>query len=138
MIDALIIERTRNSPRIYFDPACNVFEIIGESRPENVRLFYEPIVRWLDDYAYEINAAMMRGLQPIKSFTIDIKLGYFNSSSAKFVFDMLHKIHLFYDLGIDVKANWYYEEGDEDMKQAGFDLSEMLDFPFIYISTPAK
>lgn len=137
-MDALTIDSTRNSPKVILDPINQVFEITGESRPENVRLFYEPIIRWIDDYYHEISASILRGNQPMKKLTIDIKLGYFNSSSAKFIFDLLHKVHQFYDHGIDVKANWFYEDNDEDMKQAGIDLSEMLDFPFAYIPTKPK
>lgn len=131
-MDTLKIDQTRNTPKIIFDPVNNKFEITGASRPENVRIFYEPVVIWLENYYTEILDSIAKGKPVIEKFIIDIKLGYFNSSSAKFIHDALHRIHQLYDHGIDVKAKWYYDEGDDDMRQAGQDLSEMLDFPFIY------
>ena len=43
-MEKLIIEATGNSPRIVLDPESRNFEFSGESRPENVRKFYLPIL----------------------------------------------------------------------------------------------
>lgn len=127
-MNQLFIEQTKNSPRLLFDPIENKFEIMGESRPENVRSFYEPILHWVNDFHDFIAASKKIPSQ----LNIKIRLGYFNSSSAKFIFDLLHKFHQFESLGTKPTVLWLYEDGDDDMKQAGLDLSEMLDFPFQY------
>lgn len=131
----LNIEATETAPRISFNPDTRIFEITGESRPENVREFYEPIIKWLDDYGKEIFSVtdIEKNVNEKISLRFNFRLGYFNSSSAKFIHDILKKIiELFYQ-GIDIKIYWYYEEGDEDMQDAGEDLSEMINFPFNYI-----
>jgi len=49
-MEKLIIEATVNSPRIVLDPEEKKFEFSGESRPENVRNFYLPVLEWLEKY----------------------------------------------------------------------------------------
>ncbi|MCB0395617.1 MAG: SiaC family regulatory phosphoprotein [Flavobacteriales bacterium] len=49
-MEALRIPATESSPAITLDPEKGTYEIIGESRPEDVRKFYEPILEWLDKY----------------------------------------------------------------------------------------
>lgn len=123
------IEQSKNSPYINFDPNSGTFTIIGESRPENVRLFYEPLLEWMHKYTDEIGSGVSNAT---KELIMYIRLGYFNSSSAKYIFDLLHQYHQIEKHGIKTRLEWQYDEGDEDMKQAGLDLSEMLDFQFDY------
>ena len=52
-MEKLIIEPTLNSPSVILDPADNRFEFSGESRPENVRNFYMPVLEWLEKFATE-------------------------------------------------------------------------------------
>jgi len=33
-----------------------------------------------------------------------------------------------------MQIDWYYDENDEDMKEVGEELSEVVDFPFKYKS----
>jgi hypothetical protein len=49
-MEKLIIEATVNSPRIVLDPDEQSFEFSGESRPENVRNFYLPVLEWLEKF----------------------------------------------------------------------------------------
>ena len=32
-----------------------------------------------------------------------------------------------------MKVNWYFDDGDDDMKEVGEDFSEMITFPFSFI-----
>jgi hypothetical protein len=130
-MNKLMIEATEISPKILFDPASRVFEIFGESRPENVREFYEPILNWLDEYGKELFS------QPqdpeAKPLTFNFKLEYFNSSSSKFILDILRKIIEYHSKGVNIVINWHFDEGDEDMQEAGEELSKMVNFPFNYL-----
>ena len=45
----LNIEPTSTSPKVIFDPTTNIFEITGESRPENASVFYKPIIDWVKE-----------------------------------------------------------------------------------------
>lgn len=131
-MDALIIEATENSPLISFDTESKIFEIVGESRPENVREFYEPILNWMDDCGTEMSSNLNdeNNATPI---TFNFKLEYFNSSSSKFILDIVKKIYDYHTKGIKIKVNWFFDEGDEDMQEAGEELSKMVKFPFEYV-----
>jgi hypothetical protein len=129
-MESLIIEATKISPRISFDTKTKIFEIKGESRPENVRVFYDPILNWLNEYGTELLSSN-HDSNVVHEF--NFKLEYFNSSSSKYIFDILKKVVEFHLNGIQVKVNWFFDEGDEDMQEAGDELSRMVKYPFNYI-----
>lgn len=130
-MNSLFIDATEMSPQIVFDTNKKVFEIIGESRPENVREFYEPVLIWLDEYGNELTSKNQNAGD--NALVFNFKFVYFNSSSSKFILDILKKIHEFYTKGIKVTINWYFDEGDEDMQEVGEKMSKMINFPFNYV-----
>lgn len=40
--------------------------------------------------------------------------------------------------GVNLRIDWHFDENDEDMKEVGEELSEVVDFPFEYILIPGK
>ncbi|MBU0488082.1 MAG: DUF1987 domain-containing protein [Bacteroidetes bacterium] len=125
-MEKLVINATENTPEVIFDPASGNFEISGESRPENVREFYEPILNWLNEFSSSVKSDQ-------GTLTFKFKFEYFNSSSAKFILDVLKKISEIHSKGADFKIIWYYDDGDEDMQEAGEEMSKMVKLPFSYI-----
>ncbi|OFX80150.1 MAG: hypothetical protein A2X12_01845 [Bacteroidetes bacterium GWE2_29_8] len=124
-MNTLRIESTEISPKIVYDANKYHFEIIGESRPENVREFYDPVIEWMDNFINEINIE--------KELNFDFKLEYFNSSSAKYILDILYKLTEYNAKGLIITINWYYEDGDDDMLEAGQEMSRMVSFKFNYV-----
>lgn len=115
-MNTLIIDDTKETPRIHFDPSNNIFEISSRSLPEDADEFYIPVIKWLEDYAEKPN--------PMTNFTF--KLDYYNTASARYVtkivkiLDKLGEEH-------DVKVYWYYRDIDEDMQAMGEEYNEMTD-----------
>ncbi|MDY6800378.1 MAG: DUF1987 domain-containing protein [Bacteroidota bacterium] len=130
----LNIEATNKSPRILFDPSKKLFEMKGNSRPENVRDFYYPIIETLRNY-FDSIVKDQKSINDSeeKPFKFNFKLDYFNSSSAKFISDILIIVKDYYEKGIQFKVYWYFEDGDDDMKEVGEDFADMISFPFNYI-----
>jgi hypothetical protein len=128
-MEEIKIEATEKSPRVYFDPENRKFELEGNSRPENVREFFYPIIDKLREYFEDIinNGVDDNQNNPVKFV---FQLEYFNSSSAKFISDILILIGNYHKKGMPVKIYWYFDEGDEDMMEVGEDFSEMIDIPF--------
>ena len=127
----LKIDATEFSPKIHFDSQSHVFEIAGHSRPEDVRDFYYPVINWLEEFAEsEIKYKNEYDENPLK---VKFKMEYFNSSSAKFLLDILVEINKLAKKGINTKVEWYFEEGDDDMQEVGEEFSEMVSLPFKYI-----
>lgn len=134
-MNALLIEKNEFSPKVMFDPAKNLFEISGESRPENTSKFYVPILQWLEQYQnvlYWEKDKFGQGAPRVFEF----KLDYFNSTSAKFIMDVLMQLDKMAQDGYDIKAKWYYDKRDEDMKESGEEFSKLLKkLPIEFIET---
>ncbi len=129
-MNRLYIEPSNVAPKVEFDPEKKYFEISGRSRPENCREFFEPILNWIDDFKAEV---FSKGEDYRFEATMTFKLDYFNSSSAKFVLDILNSLNELNLKGHNLAINWYYEDGDEDMLEAGEELSKMVKYHFNYI-----
>ncbi len=128
-MEVLKLKGTNVSPEVKFDHIAMTFDISGYSRPENVRDFYLPILKWLEQFVVELSTNRPSISKPI---AFNFRLIYFNSSSAKFIFDMITHINAIHAIKFPVMVNWYYDEDDEELKEAGEELSEMADFPFSY------
>ena len=134
-MDAINIKETEHTPSVILDHNKNILEIKGDSRPENARKFYEPLIKWLDDYNSFIYWRKEQGT-PIESVSFVFNLEYFNSTSAKFILDLIQKMKSFNkdkDLFI---VKWHYDEMDIDMKESGEEFEDMLDMKFEYVANP--
>ncbi|MCI5054469.1 MAG: DUF1987 domain-containing protein, partial [Flavobacteriales bacterium] len=84
-MNKLSIESTESSPKVLLDPESFYFEISGESRPEDVRKFYEPVLSWMDDFNGYLGQVTAGGQ---KAVVFNFIFEYFNSSSAKYIMDI--------------------------------------------------
>jgi hypothetical protein len=119
-MEPIIIEGTPKTPSVKFDAATGILEIKGRSIPENSIEFYKPLVDWLDKYSED----------PVYQTVVNIHLEYFNTSSSKCILDVFKKLELIHKAKNDVVVNWYYEEDDEDMLEAGEDYESIIRIPF--------
>jgi len=120
IMDKFYIKGTAETPTVSFDSTGNTFEISGKSLPEDVKEFYHPIIKWLTEYCQSPNDVT----------TLKVRMEYFNTASSKMIlelFELLNKLHL---SGRNAAIEWYYQEDDEDMMDAGNDYADMLDLPF--------
>jgi hypothetical protein len=127
------IPATEKSPKVLFDTTNYLFEMQGISRPENVRDFYFPLIYKIKKHFQKIIEKKQVEDFNEKCFRFNFKLDYFNSSSAKFISDILVIIKDLNDEGLNLKIYWYFTDGDEDMKEVGEDFSDMISVPFNYI-----
>lgn len=123
-MDSLIIEATEDSPKVHFDTSSNRFTISGESRPENAGKFYSPVISWIVEYEQTL------GQSPL---VFVFKLDYFNSTSAKYIMDILLVLKKFVDDGHTVNIEWHYDKRDDDMLDAGNEFSDTVDLKFDFI-----
>jgi len=128
-MDKLIIAPTLNSPGVTLDPENDRFEFTGESRPEDVRDFYMPVLEWLESYGKELSGSANRG----KELEFHFNFEYFNSTSAKYILDIFKILNEIDSKGNPVLVTWHYEEDDEDMLEVGMEMSRMSRLKFEYI-----
>lgn len=132
-MESLIIKSTDYTPGICFDPAINKFEMVGESRPENVKLFYVPVLQWMESYSLMLQQNPDEALK-IKKLVLEFKIKYFNSTSAKFILTIFGKFDELHRRLFPVTVNWYYNDVDIEMKETGEEFEKMLNMNFNYIS----
>ena len=53
-----------------------------------------------------------------------------NTSSSKCILDLFKQLEKLNGGNTEVKVNWYFEEDDEDMEEAGEDYQAIIDLPF--------
>jgi len=119
-MESISIEGTPKTPTVNMNPESGVIDIKGRSIPENSIEFYKPIVDWLENYGGNANELT----------TVNIQLEYFNTSSSKCILDVFKKLEAIKKDRNDVIINWYYEEDDEDMLEAGEDYESIIRVPF--------
>lgn len=67
---------------------------------------------------------------PQKQTRVRISLTYFNSSSAKYLLDLLKILDEVHASGLGkVSLEWHHQEDDLDMQEAGEDYKGLLDMP---------
>lgn len=128
-MEILELEAKNHTPYIKLDHTTGIMEFKGRSTPENSVEFYDPINKWLIDLI----------ANPISlPVVVMLKFEYFNTSSSKCILDVLKKFAELKKAGVDVKVEWYYEEDDDDMKEAAEDYSDIVKIPFEIIEVPEE
>ncbi len=107
-------------PDVSFNPETGVFELKGSSIPENSGAVYEPIIEFLKEYKE----------QPKETTTFNVALSYFNTSSSKWILNILRLLkEIITKKKSEVVINWYYEPEDEEMLEAANDYHSILNLP---------
>lgn len=114
----IFIDKAIKTPMISFDFDKGEFKIEGVSVPENTVEFYNPIVYALKEYVEN----------PKDKTVFDVKLEYFNTSTSVI---LLNIFRILGSLSEDrLTINWYYEEEDLEMLEAGEDYSNIVNATF--------
>lgn len=108
-----VIKATSETPFVALEMANRTLLIKGTSHPENPSDFYDKVDKLLAFYIAEGR----------KSLTVNLSLEYFNTSSARYLFQLMTQLKEYEDGGMDMKVNWYYKIDDEDMLLSGKNFS---------------
>ena len=119
-MEELVIEGSPKTPTIKFNPSTGHLLVSGRSIPENSIEFYKPLIDILEEYNGNSQA----------NTKVDIQLEYFNTSSSKCILDVFKKLEAINSGSSEVVINWFYEEDDEDMLEAGEDYQAIINVPF--------
>ena len=130
----LTIEKTASSPKVVLDPENDVYLISGESRPPDVREFYNQILAWLQEFSLYLSGPDYNKGPVIFNFDFE----YFNSSSGKLILDICKILAGLRLQGINIIVKWYYEKEDGDMLEVGKEMSRIVKFPFVYIESETE
>lgn len=132
-MERLYFSPTKNTPEIILSLEENIFSISGNSRPEDVRLLYYPVIDWLKILVDNMLNGNHYKFSSENPFKLKIDLSYFNSSSAKFLFDIFSELKRVSSSGMPVIVEWYYDNDDPELKEAGEDMAMMAGMTFKYV-----
>ena len=114
----LIIKETEKTPSVALS-TNGILKIEGRSIPEDAATFFKPLLEWTKEFTAD-------------EIRVDIKLEYFNTSSSKFILEMLRILEN--NTGNkNILVNWFYEEGDLDVLESGQYFESIIGIPFKYI-----
>ena len=94
------------TPTVNFSLDSGLCEISGESFLEETSKFYSPLVDWIKNYITKFK----------KDIIFSLKLTYFNTSTSKWILNILNTLSEYERQDGKVIVNWYYYEDDIDME----------------------
>lgn len=121
-MESIFIKATEVSPEVNFNPEAGVFSISGWSRPESPGKFYDPILKWIDDF----------GEQAMKGSTMEFRIEYFNTPSARVLREILDRLDKFNKKGADIKVNWYLDD-DTSKEEFEHEFAQDLSLPINFL-----
>lgn len=103
----LILVSTDRTPYIEFYAQKGQMKVSGSSIHENPRDFYREVLDWVQEYIQS----------PAASTQLIFDLNYYNTTSSKFLLDILRLFEELARKGHPIKCEWHTEfpEDDEDL-----------------------
>jgi hypothetical protein len=120
-MEAINIKATDVSPEVIFDPDNNKYSISGWSRPESPSKFYAPIIEWIDKHGDKLNGA-----------TVNFKVDYFNTPSARVLREVLDQFQKLYNKGIKITVNWYFDD-ESSKEEFEYEFAQGLTIPINFL-----
>lgn len=114
---------TRTLPEIDFEEINGILKLSGKSISNEVPEYYKPIL----DYVREI-------VKSLNKLEVTIDFEYFNTKTAR---ELIRLFDIIKDVK-DLTINWYYEEDDESMLEAGKDYEDITGIKFNFIKKLIK
>ncbi len=121
----LVIEETRESPRVKFNRKKGVITIEGKSTLTDPMHFYKNLLAEIDNYYNK----------PCPRTILEFRLSYINTASSKWLLHILRSIEsLNHRDKASTYINWYHEFDDESVQEAGEVYQSLVRIPFRLIS----
>lgn len=118
-LNSLYIAQTEETPEVKFDLENGSFSIVGRSLPEDAFSFYKPIIEWVKEHNQHVNDA-----------ELIIHLDYFNSSSGRYLMEMLVTLENEFKDNNSLKILWKSDRDDELMIEKGEEFQSLINLPF--------
>ena len=109
-------EATTRTPEVLLDSAKGMFVLKGESYPEDITGFFGPVRIALTQVLDEVENGL----------NVEIKLIYFNSSSARVLMEIMDQMDEKAAEGVAVNVKWYCDPDDDITREFAEDISEDL------------
>ena len=121
-MEALHIKATDVSPEVVFNPGEKKFSISGWSRPESPSKFYAPVIEWISNH----------GANHLNNASVDFKIEYFNTPSARVLREVLDQLEKLYQNGSRITVRWYYDDASSK-EEFEYEFAQGLTIPINFI-----
>ena len=111
---SLHIQGTERTPEVQLITDPLSLTIQGESFPEDVAVFYSPVIT-------AINALSSEPKGPLN---VTLAMVYINSSSIKALYRILEGVDAYRKAGNEVSVHWNVPEDDDIMEELGEDFKD--------------
>lgn len=109
----LHLDPTSRTPAVTFTSTEAVLVIAGESYPEDVTRFYTNLKSTLQAHFEEGH----------NSLRAELKLTYFNSSSARALMELLDMLDAQSEAGSDITVDWHVDPDDDITREFAEDIA---------------
>lgn len=116
----LIIEASRTSFGIDFLYSSGIMRFSGDSYPENAGDFFQPLLHWVKDFVRV----------PRNMTQVEFRVKYFNTSTSKYLFQIMEMLHDYQAKGNTVKVFWIIQGEDDDMLDTWRELMNELEMEY--------
>jgi len=117
---------TNTLPKINYDEMAGTVKIEGRSISSDAEIYFNEFLPYFED-------CIKRNPMDL---ILNLDLEYFNTKTSKILMSFFNIAKTVENKGFTVKVNWYYEEGDEDMQDAGDDYESLTKLDFNIIQKP--
>jgi len=124
-MNELMIAGSKYTPEIKSDNQKGELRFYGSSYPENAVEFYNPVLKWIENYFAAGNANLI----------INFYIYYFNTSSSICFMNLLELLESKHKDGKVIEVNWYYNVDDEDGLESGEKLFMEVDLNYKFLPT---
>lgn len=112
------INETARTPYVDLNKDKGTIDLRGKSIPENAGQFYWHFNRWISEY---VN-------QPQKETIVNLAFSYLNSTSLVVISRLMMQLNDVAATKSIVILNWFYEVGDEEMRELGEFICHDMNF----------
>ena len=116
-----IIKATAETPEVSLDDQGTVFSFTGNCYPPNPDEFFSPVLNWIRDF--------FERTPEISELMFNIHLNYINSSSYKYLLELVSLLKDYQSETRKFHVNWFYFPHDAEMKELGETITEHIQFP---------
>ncbi len=117
----LFIEATRTTLGVEFLYSKGVLRLTGDSYPENAADFFLPLLKWVKDYVRVLH----------EQTTVEFRVKYFNTSSSRYIFQIMEILHAFEARDNAVKVVWISQGQDDDLLETWRELMDELEMAYV-------
>lgn len=118
-MDALIIEKTKETPEINFNPSTGVLRISGRAYSNDIYQLFKPLNAWLAEYLNK----------PKDVTTVELKIEYCNSIFNKLILLFFESCKTVLQKNKELVIIWHYEKGDRESVDEADHLAKLIAFP---------